>query len=221
MKKYRCPCCGEESITLSNKIFSYEVKNPRARYVNYDGNRCPSCGGVFLPIAKYKNSLHTKIIFILTFISFIYSIYLVFFVNTNYAFIYLALMIILPLIIAPIFNINRAITMYDRKSNKHIIPETNAKFAIEKNTNKIDNLDIYGVKFHKKTNKVRFHEAFTNQLVPVVFHKNSKNQQGELEVTIMKMEFIPKELLVEGSKFTVVDNGKEVATGEILMVYEQ
>jgi len=37
----------------------------------------------------------------------------------------------------------------------------------------------------------------------------------------MKMEFIPKELLVEGSKFTVVDNGKEVATGEILMVYEQ
>ena len=50
-------------------------------------------------------------------------------VNTNYAFIYLALMIILPLIIAPIFNTNRAITMYDRKSNKHIIPEANAKFA--------------------------------------------------------------------------------------------
>ena len=47
MKKYRCPYCGEECITLSNKIFSYEVKNPRARYVNYDGNRCPSCGGVF------------------------------------------------------------------------------------------------------------------------------------------------------------------------------
>ena len=37
----------------------------------------------------------------------------------------------------------------------------------------------------------------------------------------MKMEFIPEELLVEGSKFTIVDNGKEVATGEILSVYKE
>lgn len=215
MKKYRCPCCGEECITLSNKIFSYEIVNPKTRYVNFNGNRCPSCGGIFLPQIKYKNSLPSKIILFLVVAILIYLFYLVFFVSTNYAFICLALLFIHPLIIAPISSINRALTMYDREKRKHIIPEANAKFIIDKITGKIDNLDIYGVKFKKHTNVIRFHETFTDGLVPVVFYKDSKNQQGELKVTIMKTEFIPKELLVEGSEFSVIDNGKEIATGKI------
>lgn len=219
MKKYRCPCCGEECITLRDKIFSYEIKNSRARYANFDGNRCPLCNGVFLPKKRYKNSLLSKIILILTFILFLYSLYLVFFVSTNYALIYLPLAIVFPLIIAPIFSINRALTMYDREKHEHIIPQVNAIFLIDKNIDKIDNLDIYAIKFQTKTNIVRFHEAFTNDLVPVVFHKHTKNQRGELEVTIMKMKFIPENLLIKGSKFTIVDNGEEIATGKITTVY--
>ena len=218
MKKYRCPCCGEECISLSNKIFSYEIKNPRSSYVNLDGNKCPCCGDVFLPINKYKNSLLTKILLFLVLFFCIYTLYLIFFVSPNYALIYLGLMFICPLIFAPMLSLNRAITRYDRENSKHIIPKANAKFIIDYNANKIDNLDIYAIKFHKKTNIVRFHETFTNDLVPVVFHKQTKKQQGELEVTIMKMEFIPKEFLVEGSKFTIVDNGEEIATGKVLTV---
>ncbi len=181
----------------------------------------PNCGGVFLPVIKYKNNFLSKITIFLILTLFIFSMFLVLFVSTNYALIYLVLMIIIPLVVAPLFSINRALTMYDREKHKHIVPQTNAKLIIDIKTNRIDNLDIYGIRFHQKTNTVRFHETFTNDLVPVVFHKDNKKQDGELEVTIMKMKFIPKELLIEGSKFTVVDNGEEIATGEILTVYEQ
>ena len=51
--------------------------------------------------------------------------------------------------------------------------------------------------------------------------KKDKKQEGEIEVTIMKKEFIPDDLLFYGSEFTVIDNGKEIASGLLVSVYEQ
>lgn len=108
----------------------------------------------------------------------------------------------------------------NREGMEFVLPEPNAKVIIKRSTGKIRHLYIYGIKFDRKTNNARFHEAFTNDLVPVVFHKKDKKQEGETEVTIMKKEFIPDELLFYGSEFTVMDNGKEIASGLIVSVYE-
>lgn len=217
MKKYRCPCCGEECITLRNKIFCYQASNGKNAWADISGNRCPECGGIFKIFPKPCVRLYIEVAIVLLFL--LFMLYLIFFINTIYTLIVLLFAFLYPFLIAPLLSIDLPIVKYNREEKKFIIPEHNAKVTLKRLTEKVNHLDIYGIKFNQKTNNVRFHETFTNDLVPVVFHKDSKKQQGKSEVTIMKMDFIPKELLFEGSEFTVIDNGKEIATGKITKVY--
>lgn len=78
---------------------------------------------------------------------------------------------------------------------------------------KIRYLDIYGVRIKKKTNNVRFHETFKNDLIPVVF-LNEKRMEN-LPVHFMKAEYIPDELLYNDAELEIVDNGKVIAKGRL------
>lgn len=226
MKKYRCPCCGEECITLRQKIYCshYDPRGYKSVKDSY-GTRCPDCGGMYENYLKSRAKLY-YISLVISSAVFLPLVFLTLFVNTIYAG-PLALYFLLHIfIIVPLLNISLPLVKYkhtedDREVMEYVVPEPNAKVIIKRSTGKINNLDIYGIKFDRKTNNVRFHEAFTNDLVPVVFHKKDKKQEGETEVTIMKKEFIPDDLLFYGSEFTVIDNGKEIASGLLVSVYEQ
>ena len=189
------------------------------------GTRCPDCGGMYENYLKSRAKLY-YISLVISSAVFLPLVFLTLFVNTIYAG-PLALYFLLHIfIIVPLLNISLPLVKYkhtedDREVMEYVVPEPNAKVIIKRSTGKINNLDIYGIKFDRKTNNVRFHEAFTNDLVPVVFHKKDKKQEGETEVTIMKKEFIPDDLLFYGSEFTVIDNGKEIASGLLVSVYEQ
>ena len=217
MKKYRCPCCGEECITLSNKIFCYQASNGKNAWVDISGNRCPECGEIFKIFPQPCIRLYIEVAIVILFL--LFMIYLIAFVNSLYSLLVLLFAFLYPMVIAPLLSINLPIVKYSRKDKKFIVPESNAKLMLKDPVAKFNHLDIYGLQFHLKTKNVKFHETFTNGLVPVVFHKNGREQQAELKVTIIKTEFIPKELLFEGSEFTVIDNGKEFATGKITKVY--
>ena len=218
MKKYRCPSCGEECITFANKNFCYRIRQFLYLQMDKSGNRCPECGGLFKIYHKPRVRLYVEAIILIA--SLLLAIYLTVFRNPIYAIIVL----LFPYLILPLMSIDLPIVKYNRANyhneTKFTVPEPNAVVNLQHSKGKINNLDIYGIRFHKKANTVRFHETFTNDLVPVVFHKKDKKQEGETEVTIMKKEFIPGELLFYGSKFTVIDNGKEIASGFIQTVYE-
>ena len=220
MKKYRCPCCGEECITLRKRFFIYNLSSP---IHDYSGSSCPECGGRFIPYEKSAIKSYIEYAFLIAFL--LALLYLTIFVSAIYVLIIIAyLLLLLPLVIFPILKIKLPIVGFRRADysarREYILPEHNSKVMIELTNGKIKDLGIYGIRFDKKTNNTRFHETFTNDLVPVVFHKKDKKQGGETEVTIMEKEFIPGELLFYGSKFTVIDNGKEIASGFIQTVYE-
>ena len=117
-------------------------------------------------------------------------------------------------------NIFRSIIAYNHEDSKQIIPEPNARLRLYYEAKIIKNLEIYGLHFRQSTRNARFHDAFTNDLVPVVFHKERKYQQGELNVRVIKAGFVPEELLSVGSLFDVVDNGEIIAEGIITGVDE-
>lgn len=57
MRKYRCPCCGEECITLLRKIYTFH----RYRYSSMKdshGTRCPECGGMYENYLKARVKLY-------------------------------------------------------------------------------------------------------------------------------------------------------------------
>ena len=223
MKKYRCPCCGEECITFANKNFCYRPRHYLYLQMDKSGNICPECGGLFKIYHKPRVRLCVEAIILIA--SLFLGIYLTVFRSPIFAIIILVSAFLFPYLILPLMSIDLPIVKYNRanyhKETKFTILKPNAVVDLQQSKGKINNLDIYGIKFDRKTNNVRFHEAFTNDLVPVVFHKKDKKQEGETEVTIMKKEFIPDDLLFYGSEFTVIDNGKEIASGLLVSVYEQ
>lgn len=226
MKKYRCPCCGEECITLRQKIYcSHYDTHGYASVKDSHGTRCPDCGGMYENYLKARVKLYYIELVIFSAI-FLPLVFLTLFVNTLYAGALALYFLLLVFLIVPLLNISLPIVKYKNREDdpevmEYVVPEPNAKVIIKRSTGKIRHLYIYGIKLDRKTNNARFHEAFTNDLVPVVFHKKDKKQEGETEVTIMKKEFIPDDLLFYGSEFTVIDNGKEIASGLLVSVYEQ
>ena len=242
MKKYRCPVCGEECITLRKKIFTYSLPS-RGR--DYNGNICPKCGGMFMPYPKRGIKFYIEAVIISLLIS--SGFLLTIFVSSAFVLLMVSSFFFIPLLIMPLFSIDyplvkykRVDLMYERPAlgrrafSDHrgfIIPEPNARIRLKQKTGKIGHLDIYGIRFEQKTKAVRFREEFADGLVPVVFHTESEKRKseakpkeklndGESEVTLMNMKFIPEELLYFGSEFTVIDNGKEIASGLIMSVYE-
>ena len=90
-------------------------------------------------------------------------------------------------------------------------PDKDISIILNKPGRKIKYLSIYGVRFKKKTNNVRFHETFKNDLVPVVFL--NKEKTTELPIHIIKSQFVPEILLADGTELEIVDNGKVIGTG--------
>lgn len=74
---------------------------------------------------------------------------------------------------------------------------------------------VYGLKFKTETDDEKFKQAFSDGMVPAVFHPN---QKGSLtyDVRIINKSAVPKELLETGSKFLVEDaDGIFIAKGTI------
>jgi len=216
LKKYRCPYCGEECIPLIDKCICIEWKT--SFYVLKQGNACRRCNNHFGKRYIYK---WCDYVFPWAYLL-IFGLFGLTYLNISVlAIIFLVYSFSLILVILPLVEyIFTEVTQFDQEKLKSYTLPPNAEIEISTDKIRIRNLSILGIKFNKKTNVVRFHETFTNDLVPVVFYKGNKKQQGKLKVTIMKMEFIPKDLLFEGSEFTVIDNGKEIATAKIIKVYE-
>ena len=216
MKKYRCPYCGEESITTLNKMLCNNLG--KRTYFNKFGNPCPLCGkhymvttrahtliNIIFLLAEYGVPL---LFLILCFFNMLWSIPFILYITILNAF-----------LIIPIRNhFFMAIVQYNQEKLRPIFLDPNADITLS-TSQRIKHLDIYGIRFRERTNVVRFHETFTNDLVPVVFYPGKKNALDQMKVTVMKSQFIPEFLLQEGAEFTVIDNGEEIATGVFKTIY--
>lgn len=102
----------------------------------------------------------------------------------------------------------------DSDTHKILYLEPDAKVTI--NFSKyIKPYGVYGLKFKTETDDEKFKQAFSDGMVPVVFHPN---QKGSLtyDVRIINKSAVPKELLEAGSKFLVEDaDGIFIAKGTI------
>ena len=218
LKRYRCPYCGEEKVTPGQKAFYYY--NGRGRlYRMKQGNLCSECTQYFISIPRYQ---YGKYIDVFVFaVPFLFFVYLTFFVSLYYIALLMVYFLVSLFVLAPIYNLLFcALSQFDQETQKPVKLDPNAQIEIREQSGRIENLDILGVKFSEKTRVARFFEAFTNQLVPVVFYKENRKQKSPLRATFMKSEFIPPALLREGAEFTVIDNGKRVATGVIVKLFQ-
>ncbi len=102
----------------------------------------------------------------------------------------------------------------DSDTHKILYLEPDAKATV--NSSKyIKPYGVYGLKFKTETDDEKFKQAFSDGMVPVVFHPN---QKGSLtyDVRIINKSAVPKELLETGSKFLVEDaDGIFIAKGTI------
>ena len=217
-RKYRCPTCGEECIPLKDKMFCYCGRKSRYEEEKICGPGCPKCGANYVTNVDYSLSDWIEITVLI--LAFILMFIVGPIVNMWFSFLGLFLMILDVTLIDSLGSINRSITAYTLEYDKKIIPEPNARLRLYYETKIIRNLGIYGLHFRQSTRNARFHDAFTNDLVPVVFHKERRYQQGELNVRVIKAGFVPEELLSVGSLFDVVDNGEIIAEGIITGVDE-
>ena len=223
MRKYRCPYCGEEGITASKKAFQFNT--PRARRGLQMKYGCPSCDKKYMLQQRYPLSQGSGLLSIALSISLLLSaalfIIAVLFENYSVIFTLTFFVFVIMLIVMPLWNLKICgITQFNDAIQQNVLLPPNATVELTTSTRRIDNLDILGVRFSEKTRKVRFAEAFRGEIVPVVFYKKSKDQAPPLQVTFMKAEFIPAELLHEGAQFTVVDNGEDIATGTIVKLLQ-
>lgn len=216
MKKHRCPYCGEESITAFNKMLCNNLG--KRAHLNKFGNPCPSCGQHYMVASR----AHTLINILLLLVEYGVPLLLLIlaFDNVFFAALFIVyITVISAFAIIPFRNyFFMALTQYDQENFRHILLDPNADVTLN-TSQKIKHLDIFGIRFREHTDVVRFHETFTNDLVPVVFYKDKKHSSNELKVTVMKAQFVPEALLHEGAEFSVIDNGEEIATGVFTAVY--
>lgn len=97
--------------------------------------------------------------------------------------------------------------------------EYNAVFEVNCNRD-IHSYWVYGIKFDKETNNVKFAERFRDGLVPVVFHEKKKGS-NTFEVRIIGKKFVPEELLCPGSEFLVEDNDQFICRGVVTRVVSE
>lgn len=203
MKKFRCPYCGEET--------EFRVRE------GTDNRRVIVCCECDRPVRDWMRSPLVRSLWFGSY--FLISILLIVLTFTVSLW-FLLIFVLSELVLLVLSTFSRGpFVPYDIETGEMAYREPNADFVLD-NAKKIRNFGIYGVRFQEKTRVVRFHEAFTDDLVPVVFYADRRKPRNVWPVTIMKAEFIPKELLEDGAEFTVVDNGREIATGRIAKVYE-
>lgn len=211
MKKYRCPHCGAECITLREKVYYF---SPFEHY--RQGNACSECTGRFgAVVRRHWWAWLCEVVNILLVIG--VPVALMFGMTKSLIcipllFLYL---IVLFFVIMPLFHFHRAIVRFDPSIQKCVYPVPNAGLVLDSIDGKIRDLDIYGIRFEKTTPNAKFHEVFSDGLVPVIFRVSELQAGKGLGAVILKPEWIPEELLVSGAAFSVVDNGKIIAHGAI------
>lgn len=218
MKKYRCPYCGEESITSANKLLCNNIG--RRRHLYKIGNACPACGQYYA--VRFRGSRWIDALFLLL----IVGVPLLFLILGFWNPLYCALSVLTAsvgnaFLLIPLQNrLFGVITQYDQEDFYHVRLDPNAEITLTDTTNAIKDQDIYGIRFDKRADLPRFREVFKNDLVPVVFFREKGDRSRTMRVTVMKSQYVPDTLLCEGAAFTVVDNGREIATGVFKTVYQ-
>lgn len=222
MRKHRCPCCGEESFGFFRRsfpLFRYNKLTGETKIGSY----CPQCNNLAISCRRKnlnKRSVIPQHIFnvvLMFIIFFIQTILTAGFILSGDSQMEAPLIILSVIIFLTILFISRlffpALVKIDRSYNSYIIPPKDKEISIilDAPCNRIKYLSIYGIRFNESVKSIKFSEAFTNGLVPVVFLNEEEIE--EYPIHIIKGEFVPKELLKDNSRFEIVDNGKTIATG--------
>lgn len=225
MKKYRCPHCGEESITKLDKTLTWRMKSRSlGRPERVYNGICPKCDKAYRPIPRYFDKfyrIHIAIEFSLIILIFLYG----FIVQNFWFYIFWAFWFLYYGYLYAFFTDDSLYGIVkclddNRYYKKHAHCKPNVQISIESSLVNIQNMDIYGMILNKKTRNVRFYETFKNGIIPVKFLKNTRKPQTVFDVEIMKIEFIPNELLSDETSFELIDNGKKIATGKIIKTYD-
>lgn len=218
MKKFRCPNCGAECLTIADKCYSgYKGYYNRRTIKRLIARSCTRCFAYYLLKIKrpLAYTLYQLVIFTAPFI-----ICILFDVNkVGFIICYLlSMLFFVPLISVDLGNVLFAnFIIYDKELDIRIPPMPNGSVIITKSMRRIYKLDVYGAKFFKDIESTieqdKFRKEFTDGLVPILFHERGKNQP--INITILRKEYVPTELIYEGSEFVLIDNGKEIASGYI------
>lgn len=209
MKKFRCPHCGDECLTIIDKTCFYESHKTRLH--------CKVCKNPVYLQHKYDNSWYPVLAICLGLV--LITLYILLYIFRIPLLIAGALLAIFIIHIGCPFVSYLSCSFTKYEYSNYSAGEANAVVELD-NTRKVDNLDIFAIKFNESTNDVRFHEAFIKDLVPIVFYKSTKKQNNPIIVKIMKSQFIPKDLLKVGAEFSVIDNGKNITSGKITKIYD-
>lgn len=239
MKKYRCPYCGEECITLFYDIScsrrSYNHNYGSINDGKYATGSCNNCCKLFMTRPHHSNKIIYTIcnvgiimLSVLLVLDFIFILTSRLTVNETIAMILIVLTFaafILCLIGGLIFTIYRwidGVALVRYPGEEPFYESQNARVMLTGPCVKIKNLGIYGLKFDIRVRERRFLETFKNEFVPAVFYREGRNlNRGPINVELMKRDFIPKEFLRVGSSFAVWDNGKVIGHGMITEILEK
>ena len=215
MKKYRCPTCGQKTISLGRRISASTVYNihplPSHRVYESGGAFCPMCNNQF----QFNRS---KIPLIFNLVRPIISIAMLILSILTLNTIVIAVTAFVIVLAYPVYIIGYAVLIpilpFDKETLSVEYPSFDARLKI--NFSKyIKPYGVYGLKFKTETDDEKFKQAFSDGMVPAVFHPN---QKGSLtyDVHIINKSAVPKELLETGSKFLVEDaDGIFIAKGTI------
>ncbi len=211
-KRYRCPACGEACVTRIQRVYESGRMN---RISGVFGTSCSSCGHLFVSSPRYPGKWLTvwSLAELLPLLLFILLAYLV---TPLMLCGFVLYMVLYTAVILP-WRISRTtgLTQYDQEARRPVKPEPNVRLALDMTGERIENLDIYGLRFEKQTRNARFREVFTDGLVPVIFYRDGPRESGPWKAALLKPEYIPSDLLAVGAAFTIVDNGEMIAKGTI------
>lgn len=104
---------------------------------------------------------------------------------------------------------------FDIDHNESVMPVPNGVVILTEVKAPIRYLDIKGLRFCPPTEGREFYKAFPDGMVPVIFHckKGRAKANQHIRVTLLRKPQMPAELLQVNRRFTVVDNGREIASG--------
>lgn len=216
MKRYRCPYCGEACVTWVQRVYEAGRWN---RITGVFGTPCSSCGHLFVSSPRYPGKWLTVWILAELFPLLLF-ILLAYLVTPLMLCGFVLYMVFYTAVMLP-WRVSRTtgLTQFDQETRRPVKPEPNVRLALDMTGGHIENLDIYGLRFEKPTRNARFREVFTDGLVPVIFYRDGPRESGPWNAALLKLEYIPSELLTVGAAFAVIDNGETIAKGTITEVY--
>lgn len=219
MRKFRCPHCGEKTITVFDRVAarSNDYNRPFRPTVTF----CKDCNGWSRSLPKTRKLISFRILaLVLTLAAMIVS-WFVF--TTAMAYVCCGALLlgfiiynVIDLLYEPLIPV-----VLDEGVSKAFswkVPDRNAVFTVN-DSKDIKPYFVYGVKFEAKTENQRFKERFTDGLVPVVFHERRKGS-NVFEVRIIGKKFVPEELLHIGSEFLVEDNDQFICRGTVSQIFK-